>query len=134
MRSLYLECSDAGLNAYSVPPLYSLSSSVVYLTRICALRFLDGSFTYPYLDSNIQGIIRMADNSKPSRFKMDRLEDRITPSYCAPPACNDSHHGGSKKGGSKKGGSKKSGSKKGKSKKGGSKKGGSKKAKACKKK
>jgi len=107
---------------------------VVCLTRICALRFLDGSFTYPYLDSHKQGIIRMADNSKPSRFKMDRLEDRITPSYCAP-ACGDddgshkggSHKGGSKKGGSKKGGSKKGGSKKGGSHKHGSKKGGSKK-------
>jgi len=61
---------------------------------------------------------------KTTRFTMDRLEDRITPSYACPPYCNDSHHGGSKKDGSKKG----------KSKKGGSKKGGGKKAKACKKK
>jgi len=53
------------------------------------------------------------------RFKMDRLEDRITPSYVAP-ACGTSHKGSSKKShkSSKKKSSKKS----------------SKKAKACKKK
>ena len=44
----------------------------------------------------------MADNSKPNRFKMDRLEDRITPSYCAPVCGGGSHKGGSHKGGSKK--------------------------------
>jgi hypothetical protein len=69
---------------------------------------------------------------KTSRFTMDRLEDRITPSYVSFSCDNGSHKGGSKKGGSKKGKSKKGGSKKGKSKKGKSKKGGSKKAKKCK--
>ena len=50
----------------------------------------------------------MADQPKNERFKMDRLEDRITPSYFAP-SCDDGsdHNGSSKKGGSKKGGSKK---------------------------
>jgi hypothetical protein len=62
--------------------------------------------------------------SKISRFKMDRLEDRITPSYFQP-SCGSSHKGSSKKShkSSKKKSSKKS-----------SKKKSSKKAKACKKK
>jgi hypothetical protein len=53
----------------------------------------------------------MAD--KPKKFKMDRLEDRITPSYFQP-GCDDgsSHKGSSKKGSSKKGSSKKGSSKK----------------------
>ena len=73
--------------------------------------------------------------TKTSRFKIERLEDRIAPSAFSwvEPDCDQnnggSHKGGSNNGGSHKGGSNKcdtkGGSKKGGSHKGGSNKGGS---------